>query len=71
MGEPYLRPPLVAREPTPRWVGVWRFRFAALAVLLLLTFLVLHVVRGFVQTEQDPGIGAPAPRDAVMTAPAD
>ncbi|MDX6372876.1 MAG: hypothetical protein QOD98_1864, partial [Nocardioidaceae bacterium] len=39
MGEHYVRPPLVAREATPAWRAVWRFRVTALALLALLLLL--------------------------------
>jgi hypothetical protein len=58
----YVRPPLVAREPAPRWHSVWRFRLAALVIILMLAWLVLVIARHFVNTEQNPGFGtAPAP----------
>ena len=59
--ERYVRPPLVAREPAPRWHAVWRFRIAALVIALLLAWLVLIITRHFVQTEQNPTFGASAP----------
>jgi len=63
----YVRPPLVGREPTPRWHGVWRFRLAALVIVLLLAWVVLIVTRHFVNTEQNPGFGtAPAPIPVVL-----
>ena len=59
MGEQYVRPPLVGREPTPRWLVVWRFRVTALALL------VLAVIAGYIAfehlsgaTSQDPGLSS-------------
>lgn len=61
MGEQYVRPPLVAREPTPAWVLRWRFRLIAL-VLLVVTLLVSYQVfrRLSGATDQDPGVGRPS-----------
>jgi hypothetical protein len=59
MGEPYVRPPLVAREPTPRWLVVWRFRVTALALLVLvaiLGFIAFQHLSG--ATSQDPGLSS-------------
>ncbi len=59
MGEQYVRPPLVAREATPRWLVVWRFRVTALALLVLL------LIAGYVAFQhlsgaagQDPGLSS-------------
>jgi hypothetical protein len=59
VGEQYVRPPLVAREAPARWIGVWRFRLTALALLALL------VILGYVAfqhlsgaTAQDPGLSS-------------
>ncbi len=59
MAERYVRPPLVAHEPTPRWVAVWRFRLLALAVLAVLVVgavLLYRQVTG--ANAQDPGLEA-------------
>lgn len=61
MGESYLRPPLTAREPRPRWIAVWRFRLVALLLLAVLAVAVAAVVLQFVNTEQNPGLGAARP----------
>lgn len=59
--DPYVRPPLVAREPLPRWVAVWRFRIIAALVAVGLAILTAIVVLHFVNTEQNPSFGtAPA-----------
>jgi hypothetical protein len=59
MGESYVRPPLVPREPAPTWLAIWRFRMTALALL------VLAVIAGYVvfqhlsgATDQDPGLSS-------------
>jgi len=67
--ESYVRPPLLAREPRPHWVGVWRFRLIIIVVTLLLAWAVLVITRHFVQTEQNPTTGIPGAL-AVATAPA-
>ena len=54
-----MRPPVLAREAPPAWIGVWRFRLLALLVLALLVlagFLVFRQVTG--ANAQDPGVGA-------------
>ena len=54
--EPYIHPPLLAREPLPRWVAVWRFRIVAGVLLLVLAaglVTVLQRVSG-AGTEQSP-----------------
>jgi hypothetical protein len=62
--EPYVRPPLVAREPSPPWLAIWRFRVTALALLVLVLiagYTVFQHLSG--ATDQDPGISsAPAAR---------
>lgn len=56
-----MRPPLVAREPAPAWLAVWRFRLIALVVLAVLVLAVVLVFRQLTGVNsQDPGIGAPA-----------
>jgi hypothetical protein len=59
VSEPYVRPPLLAREPLPRWVEVWRFR-AALLLVLLAAFVVLLLAYRQVTgaNDQDPGLQA-------------
>ena len=59
MGERYVRPPLVAREPPPAWTARWRFRLVALLVLaLLVTTGVLAFRELSGATAQDPGVEA-------------
>ena len=54
-----MRPPVVAREPAPAWIAVWRFRLVALLVLGLLVLVAVVLVRQFTGANaQDPGIGA-------------
>lgn len=36
MADRYVRPPLLAREPAPKWRAVWRFRLYGLLVMALL-----------------------------------
>jgi hypothetical protein len=62
MGEPYVRPPLVAREATPRWLVIWRFRVTALALLVLVAILgYIAFQHLFGAASQDPGLSsAPA-----------
>ena len=61
MGEQYVRPPLVAREATARWLVLWRFRATALALMVLL------LIAGYVAFQhlsgaasQDPGLSSMA-----------
>jgi len=59
MGEQYVRPPVVAREATPRWLVVWRFRATALALLVLLLivgYIAFQHLSG--ATDQDPGLSS-------------
>ena len=59
MGEQYVRPPLVAREATPRWLVVWRFRTTALALLVLLLivgYMAFQHLSG--AADQDPGLSS-------------
>ena len=59
MGERYVRPPLLAREPAPAWIGVWRFRLLALVAVALLVGLGVLVFRQVTGANaQDPGVGA-------------
>jgi len=62
VAERYVRPPLVAREPTPTWIVLWRFRVTALAllaILVLLGYAAFEHLSG--ATAQDPGLSsAPA-----------
>jgi hypothetical protein len=59
VAEPYVRPPLLAREPLPRWVEVWRFRTLLLLVLLVAFTVLLLVYRQVTgANEQDPGLQA-------------
>ena len=59
MGERYVRPPLVGKEPPPAWLAVWRFRLVALVVVALLVLLCVLAVRQLTGANaQDPGVGA-------------
>ena len=54
-----MRPPVVAREAPPAWIGVWRFRLFALVVLALLVLAAVAVFRQVTGANaQDPGIDA-------------
>jgi hypothetical protein len=68
--EHYVRPPLIGDEPTPRWVGVWRFRAIVLLVALALAVLVgVLMLKYVVTTEQNPSFGSlPAATAAATTA---
>ena len=57
--ERYVRPPVVAREPAPAWIAVWRFRLLALLVLAVLVAVGVLLFRQFTGANaQDPGVGA-------------
>ena len=59
MPERWVRPPVVAREPAPAWIAVWRFRLLALLVLALLVVVAVVLFRQFTGANaQDPGVGA-------------
>jgi hypothetical protein len=53
----YVRPPIVAHEPAPRWVAKWRFRIISLLIGATLTVVTALVVLHFVNTEQNPSFG--------------
>ena len=57
--ERWVHPPVVAREPQPAWVALWRFRLVAFVVLALLVGAAVVVFRQFTGANaQDPGIEA-------------
>jgi hypothetical protein len=59
VAERWVRPPVVAREPAPAWIAVWRFRVLALLVLALLVVAGVVLFRQFTGANaQDPGVGA-------------
>jgi hypothetical protein len=59
MGEQYVRPPLVPREPPPAWIAVWRFRLIALLLLVVLVMIGYRAFREFSgATDQDPGLNS-------------
>ena len=59
MAERYVRPPVVAREPAPAWIAVWRFRLLALLALAALVVVAVVLFRQFTGANaQDPGIDA-------------
>lgn len=68
-----MRPPVVAREASPRWIAVWRFRLVALVVLSLVVVLAVLAFRQFTgANDQDPGVGAlaaPSPLPGLSAAP--
>ena len=60
-----MRPPVVAREPAPAWIAVWRFRLLALLLLALLVLVAVLLFRQFTGANaQDPGVGASPVTDA-------
>ena len=62
MGEQYVRPPVVAREAPPAWLAVWRFRLAALLLLIVLVLLGYRLYQEFSgATDQDPGVNSMRP----------
>ena len=59
MADRYVRPPLLAREPPPRWRAVWRFRLLGLVVIaVLLAGLFLAFQALSESTSQDPGLNS-------------
>lgn len=62
MGERYVRPPLLAKEPAAAWRALWCVRLLGLlglALLLLAALLLFRELTG--ATAQDPGVGALVP----------
>jgi hypothetical protein len=58
VAEGYVRPPLVAREPTSRRAAIWRLRLIALAVVVALAVLIVVLVQSHTPGDnQNPGIG--------------
>ena len=55
--EDYVRPPVLAREPAPRWIATWRFRLVAIVIMLVLAYAVFVLAKHFVNTEQNPTFG--------------
>ena len=57
MGERYVRPPVLAREPAPAWIAVWRFRLVMLVLLALLVLAAVLLFRELTGANaQDPGV---------------
>ena len=57
--ERWVHPPVVAREPAPAWIALWRFRLVALVVLVVLVLIGVALFRQFTGANaQDPGIEA-------------
>lgn len=57
--ERWVRPPVVAREPAPAWIAVWRFRLLALVVAALLVLACVLLFRQLTGANaQDPGVEA-------------
>jgi hypothetical protein len=54
--EDYVRPPVLAREPAPRWQAVWRFRAVAILAVLLMGFLLYEFVLPLLNGEGNPGL---------------
>lgn len=67
--EQYVRPPLVAREPTSRHAAVWRMRVVGvvLALLTLLAFLWLFLTFSGVTNGEDPGLGGLQPPSGTLS----
>jgi hypothetical protein len=61
--EPYVRPPLVARERGSSSLATWRFRLLAAVLLLAAALLVVYLFLRFsnVTGGEDPGLGAVSP----------
>ena len=57
--EEYVRPPIVAREPSSPTIGLWRFRIVALLLLIALVigFVLLFLQFSDVTGGEDPGLG--------------
>jgi hypothetical protein len=55
--ENYVRPPILGREPPPRWVAIWRFRLITMIIGAALAVVTALVVLHFVNTEQNPTFG--------------
>ncbi len=63
-----MRPPLVAREASPAWLALWRFRLVALVLITLVVLLGVQLFQHLSgATDQDPGVGVGA--SAVLTSP--
>ena len=61
MAERYIRPPLIASEPAPRWLAVWRFRIAVILLTALVVAIGVLAYRHFTHTSsQNPTINAAA-----------
>ncbi|MDX6287549.1 MAG: hypothetical protein QOG53_3034 [Frankiales bacterium] len=59
MHENYVRPPIVGREPAPRWVALWRFRIITLIIAIALgAGVALLMLKYVVHTEQNPSFGS-------------
>jgi hypothetical protein len=63
VSERWVHPPVVAREPRPAWVAVWRFRLVALIVLALVVLAAVLLFRQLTGVNaQDPGVEALVPQ---------
>ncbi|TAL19093.1 MAG: hypothetical protein EPN99_10690 [Frankiales bacterium] len=57
--ERWVSPPVVAREASPAWIAVWRFRLLALVLLVAVVVLAVIAFRQVTGANaQDPGIDA-------------
>ena len=67
--ERWVSPPLVAREPAPRWVAVWRYRLG-IALLAAVLIAICWVAWLFMSgaTDQEPGVDADPGAGAVLLA---
>ena len=69
MADRYVRPPLLAREPPPRWRAVWRFRLLGLVVMALLLGGLFLAFQALSETaSQDPGLNSLGPLAPSLTA---
>jgi hypothetical protein len=65
--ETWVSPPVVAREATPAWVAVWRFRLLAIALLAVFVWVLYQVFQQYSgANSQDPGLDALGPLAALL-----
>ena len=68
MRETYVRPPLLAREPRPRWMTVWPLRLLALLLVAALAYGFILLLRTVLNpNDEGGGIGALRPASAAVT----
>lgn len=65
--ERWTSPPVVAREAPPAWLGVWRFRLFAVALLAIFVWVLYQLFQQFSGANaQDPGLDALRPFSALL-----